>query len=45
MNSWIGAFESATGESREQSIVFYRELDGDRAMRAYHTRDLRLQRA
>ena len=45
MNSWIDAFESAAGESREQSIVFYRELDGERAMRAYHTRDLRLQRA
>ena len=29
---WIDAFESATDESREQSIVFYREPDGGRAM-------------
>ena len=26
-------------------IVFYRERDGARALRAYHTRDLRLQQA
>ena len=42
---WTDAFESATGESREQSIVFYRERDGECALRAYHTRDLRLQQA
>ena len=42
---WIEAFEAATGESREQSIVFYREPDGERALRAYHTRDVRLERA
>ncbi len=41
---WIEVFEAATGESREQSIVFYREPDGERALRAYHTRDVRLER-
>ena len=42
---WIEAFEAATDESREQSIVFYREPDGERALRGYHTRDVRLERA
>ena len=42
---WTAAFESTTDESRKQSIVFYRERDGARALRAYHTRDLRLQQA
>ena len=42
---WIEAFEAATDESREQSIVFYREPDGERALRAYHTRDVRLEQA
>ena len=42
---WIEAFEAATDESREQSIVFYREPDGERPLRAYHTRDVRLERA
>ncbi|MCY4670160.1 MAG: hypothetical protein OXC29_19510 [Rhodococcus sp.] len=42
---WIEAFEVATDEWREQSIVFYREPDGERALRAYHTRDVRLERA
>ena len=39
---WTDAFESATGKSRENSIVFYREPDGERALRACHTRDVRL---
>ena len=42
---WIDAFESSTDESREQSIVLFREPDGERASRAYHTRDVRLQQA
>ena len=42
---WIEAFEAATDESREQSIVFYREPDGERPLRAYHTRDVRLEQA
>ena len=42
---WIEAFESATDESHEQCIVFYCEPDGERALRAYHTRDVRLEQA
>ena len=42
---WIEASEAVTDESRRQSIVFYREPGGERALRAYHTRDLRLERA
>ena len=44
IQGWIDAFESAADEG-EQSIVFYRELDGARAVRGYHTRGLRLQQA
>ena len=41
---WTGAFESATGAACEQqSIVVYRERDGERRLHAHHTRDLRLQ--
>ena len=42
---WVEAFEAAADESREPSIVFYREPSGERALRAYHTRDVRLERA
>ncbi len=42
---WIEASEAATDESRRQSIVFYREPDGERALRAYHTEDVRLEQA
>ena len=42
---WIEAFEITTGDSREQSIVFYREPDGERALRAYHTHEIRLESA
>ena len=45
IKQWTDAIEAATEESREQSIVFYRERDGERALRAYHTRDVRLERA
>lgn len=44
IKQWIEAFEAAKDESREQSIIFYREPDGERAFRAYHTRDVRLER-
>ena len=40
---WMEAFEAVTDESRRQSIVFYREPDGECALRAYHTRDVRLE--
>ena len=42
IQGWIDAFEDAADE-REQGVVFYRELDGARAVRGCHTRDLRLQ--
>ncbi len=45
MEQWIEASEAVTDESRRQSIVFYREPDGDRALRAYHTHDVRLEQA
>lgn len=41
---WTSAFESAGGAALEHCVVVYREQDGDRALRAQHTRDLRLQR-
>ena len=44
MESWIEAYGTATAAAREQSIVFFREPDGERALRAYHTRDIRLER-
>ena len=41
---WTSASDSATGAAYEQSIVVYRDLDGERALHAQHTQDLRLQR-
>ena len=40
---WIEEFEAATSESRKHSIVFYRESEGDRALQAFHTHDVRLE--
>ena len=45
MERWVTEFEASTVVAREESIVFYREWDSQRTLRAYHTRDLRLQRA
>lgn len=42
MEHWI---EAAADESRRQSIVFYCETDGERALRAYHTNEVRLEQA
>ena len=42
---WLKAFEAATEESRRHSIVVYREPEGERALRAYHTHDVRLEQA
>ena len=42
---WVEALEAATDESRQECVVFYREADGERALRAYHTRDIRLEGA
>ena len=45
IRKWTEAFETAAAESHQQSIVFYREPDGARTLRAYHTGDVRLERA
>ena len=45
IRGWTDAFESATDESRKQTIVFYRKSDGEHTLHAYHTRDLQLQQA
>ena len=42
---WVEAFETAKDPSRQQSVVIYREADGERALRAYHTHDVRLEPA
>ena len=43
MQGWVSELKSSTEPALEESIVFYRERDGRRALKAYHTRDLRLQ--
>ena len=43
MQEWVSELESSAEPALEESIVFYRERDGRRALKAYHTRDLRLQ--
>ena len=43
MERWVSELESSTAAAREESIVFYRERDGRRILKVYHTRDLRLQ--
>ena len=45
MQRWVSELEASAVAAREESIVFYRERNGRRALRAYHTRDLRLQQA
>ena len=42
---WIRAFDDAADESREHSIVVYREPDGDSKLRAVHTAAVRLEKA
>ena len=39
---WVAEYEAATDESRQHSIIIYYEADGERALRAYHTRDIQL---
>ncbi len=41
---WIDATDAVTDASRRPSLVFYRERDGDRVLRARHTHDIRLER-
>ena len=45
MQRWISELESSAEPALEESIVFYRERNGRRALKAYHTRELRLQQA
>ena len=43
VEQWVEALAAATDESRRESVVFYREADGERALRAYHTGDVRVE--
>ena len=43
MERWAEATEAATDESRRPSVVFYREADDERALRAYHTGEIRVE--
>ncbi len=45
LEQWVEAADAVTDESRRQSVIFYREPDGERALRACHTHDVRLERA
>lgn len=45
MERWIEAFEEAEDGSRPHSIVFYRESDGERPLRAYRTASLSVERS
>ena len=40
---WVDATDAVTDESRRTSLIFYREPDGDRALRARHMHDIRLE--
>lgn len=42
---WVEAFEAVADESRQQSVVFYQESDDERALRAYHTGEVRVEAA
>ena len=43
VEQWTEALDAATDESRRESVVFYREPDGERALRAYHTGEMRVE--
>ena len=43
VEQWVEALEAATDESRRESVVFYREADGERALRAYHTDEVTVE--
>lgn len=42
---WVEAVESVADESGPPAVIFYREPEGEREMRAYHTHDIDLERA
>ncbi len=44
ISRWIEVSEAVTEESRRQSVVFYQEPDDERALRAFHTGEVRLER-
>lgn len=43
IDRWVEVLETVAKESDQQSVVFFREPDGERALRAYHTSDIRLE--
>ena len=45
MERWVSELEASAAAAREESVVFYQERDGQRSLKAYHTRDLRLLQA
>ena len=45
MERWVSELDASSAAAREESIVFYQERDGQRALKAYHTRDLQLRQA
>ncbi|MDE2881060.1 MAG: hypothetical protein OXP70_04360 [Acidobacteriota bacterium] len=45
MAEWINAFDVAADEAREHAIVVFRQPDGERALRAVCTRNVRLEKA
>ena len=40
---WVEASGTITEESRRRGVVFFREANGERAMRAYHTGEVRVE--
>lgn len=45
IDRWVEVLEAVADESGRHSVVFYREPDGERVLRAYHTNDVRLEQA
>ena len=42
---WVREFDSSAAVAAEESVIFYREPDDRRTLKAYHTRDVRLEQA
>jgi len=45
IHRWVEASEAVTEEARRQGLVIYREPDREQAPRAYHTGEVRVERA
>ena len=43
MEQWVEASEAVTDESRRQGVVFYRDPDDERGLRAFHTGEVRVE--